>query len=896
MCDLRAKSTAATSIRQALIDAGIPIRYKSTPGINHWKVMIYKGDLNPPPGYPALPPRVHFSGANFANGAFSPADANGQFTEAAKYTNYVDEAIYFTDDQAIVQSFMRKYDDVWMDTVNFQNLANVSELVRSHPLYPISPDMNFPPDQDYQDRVVANLKKETTKVDVVMFRITSSKIPNQLIAMATAGIPIRLITDQRQYRNTTYFWDSYNVDRMYMAGIQVKTKNPASGQDMHQKSIVLYGIPTAAGNGMAAFGSSNWTASSSDSQREHNYFTTKTWFVQWLIDQFNRKWNNVKAPVDGGGPVTPAMYQDFVPGYPEKPVYSAPSNGALGQAVSGAPVILKWEGGWWAHKYDIYFGTASAFNFDTSTPVGPPLVADFAPGAATAGVVGTKESYTISNLQPGVTYYWQIYSKTMANKAVKGPIYSFTTSGGGAIPPAPTGLSATAVSGTIVNLSWTDPGQEEGFKVERKLASSTTWAQIGTTAAGVVTYRDQNSGLTAGTSYNYRVRAYTTAGNSGYSNMASVTTPFVQPSTGDVVLYAGEATVRAGNWSPVADATAAGGTRMYNLNAGAAKVATPLANPVHYFEMKFGAQAGRAYHLWIRGQALSNSLSNDSVYVQFDDSVTSGGAAQYRLGTTSAATVVLQDGDGATVNGWGWQDNGWGVGVLGSNIYFANDGTHTIRIQAREDGFSIDQIVLSPDTFLTTSPGSTILDETKLPKQTGIAGDQLPAKEARVLADTYVRAGSYASTSFGAAPGLTVRRDTVTLVYMEEGYLTLDISAVQPGDTVTLRLFGHLSDTRVPTVPIDVFSVANTSWVETALNYNNRPPTSASPMPGLSFSVSGTAGQWYDIDLTSYAQAQRTAGATKISIALKGNVDTKPYATFSSRESAVHPQLLINGQ
>ena len=101
-----------------------------------------------------------------------------------------------------------------------------------------------------------------------------------------------------------------------MAGIQVKMKDlPASGQDMHQKSIVLTEFRPPA-NGMAVFGSSNWTASSSDSQREHNYFTTKTWFIQWLIDQFNRKWNNVKAPVDGGGPVTPAMYQDFVPGFP----------------------------------------------------------------------------------------------------------------------------------------------------------------------------------------------------------------------------------------------------------------------------------------------------------------------------------------------------------------------------------------------------------------------------------------------------------------------------------------------------------------------------------------------------------------------------------------------------
>jgi hypothetical protein len=78
------------------------------------------------------------------------------------------------------------------------------------------------------------------------------------------------------------------------------------------------------------------------------------------------------------------------------------------------------------------------------------------------------------------------------------------------------------------------------------------------------------------------------------------------------------------------------------------------------------------------------------------------------------------------------------------------------------------------------------------------------------------------------------------------------------------------------------------------LNYNNKPPSGTSPIGSIN--VAGTEGQWYDIELTSYAQAQRTAGATKISIALKGNADTKPYATFSSRQSAVHPQLLINGQ
>ena len=42
---------------------------------------------------------------------------------------------------------------------------------------------------------------------------------------------------------------------------------------------------------------------------------------------------------------------------------------------------------------------------------------------------------------------------------------------------------------------------------------------------------------------------------------------------------------------------------------------------------------------------------------------------------------------------------------MGPVIYFAKSGTQTIRISTREDGFSIDQIVLSPSAYLTTSPG-----------------------------------------------------------------------------------------------------------------------------------------------------------------------------------------------
>ena len=111
-------------------------------------------------------------------------------------------------------------------------------------------------------------------------------------------------------------------------------------------------------------------------------------------------------------------------------------------------------------------------------------------------------------------------------RAITGPIWSFTTSGGAPAPPAPTNLAASPVSQTRIDLAWTDVAGEAGYKIERKLAgaSDTAWAQIGTTAPDVVVYQDA-SGLLPGTSYNYRVRAWTTGGNSGYSNTAFALTP-----------------------------------------------------------------------------------------------------------------------------------------------------------------------------------------------------------------------------------------------------------------------------------------------------------------------------------------------------------------------------------
>jgi transcriptional regulator CtsR len=106
---------------------------------------------------------------------------------------------------------------------------------------------------------------------------------------------------------------------------------------------------------------------------------------------------------------------------------------------------------------------------------------------------------------------------------------SFTVTDQAPSPPAaPSGLAASAASSSQINLSWTDNSSDEtGFKIERKTGSGGTWAQVATVGAGVTTY--SNTGLSASTTYYFRVRAYNANGDSAYSNEAGATTSAPAP-------------------------------------------------------------------------------------------------------------------------------------------------------------------------------------------------------------------------------------------------------------------------------------------------------------------------------------------------------------------------------
>jgi len=167
----------------------------------------------------------------------------------------------------------------------------------------------------------------------------------------------------------------------------------------------------------------------------------------------------------------------------------------------------------------------------------------------------------------------------------------------------------------------------------------------------------------------------------------------------------------------VNDTSAAGGARAYDPNRGAPKAAAPLASPTNYAFATFVADPSQTYKVWVRLKADGNNWANDSVFLQFYGAEDASGNPMFPVGTTSGLDVNLEECSGCGISGWGWRDDAWGqrgVAPSATRVRFSR-GSGYITIQTREDGVSIDQIVLSSERYVTTRPGAVKNDATILP-------------------------------------------------------------------------------------------------------------------------------------------------------------------------------------
>jgi len=138
-----------------------------------------------------------------------------------------------------------------------------------------------------------------------------------------------------------------------------------------------------------------------------------------------------------------------------------------------------------------------------------------------AAVGANVTTYSNTGLSPATTYYYRVRAFNAGGNSAYSNTANATTPAGP--PAAPSGLTATSVSKSQINLKWTDNANNEtGFKIERS-ANGTTFAQVVQIAtANQTTYPD--TGLLANKRYYYRVRSYNAAGDSAYSNTATAKT------------------------------------------------------------------------------------------------------------------------------------------------------------------------------------------------------------------------------------------------------------------------------------------------------------------------------------------------------------------------------------
>jgi len=244
-------------------------------------------------------------------------------------------------------------------------------------------------------------------------------------------------------------------------------------------------------------------------------------------------------------------------------------------------------------------------------------------------------------------------------------------------------------------------------------ANGSSWTPLGSTT---VAFTSANVGLVV-CSHDATTLNTSTFDNVAVTSGGGTPPPPPPPTAANIVIYGSDvpASVLHGTWALVNDASSPNGTKLATTDAGVSNTDAPLASPTQYFDVSFTAQANTPYTIWLRMKALNNSKFNDSLFVQFSDAQANGGAI-YPIGTTQGLDVNLAtNSGGSSLNGWGWQNGAYWLSQT-TTVTFPTTGTHTLRIQIREDGVELDQIVLSPTTYLNSAPGPATNDSTIVPK------------------------------------------------------------------------------------------------------------------------------------------------------------------------------------
>lgn len=139
----------------------------------------------------------------------------------------------------------------------------------------------------------------------------------------------------------------------------------------------------------------------------------------------------------------------------------------------------------------------------------------------------TAHSQNLTGLQPGTLYHFRVLSRNAAGLLAASADHTFTTLSDTTAPGVPAALSATTVSESQINLTWSPPSDESGITGYRIYREG---IQIATS----VEPRYADTGLSPSTTYSYTVSAFDADGNASPQSAAASATTFA-PSGGTTV-------------------------------------------------------------------------------------------------------------------------------------------------------------------------------------------------------------------------------------------------------------------------------------------------------------------------------------------------------------------------
>ncbi|MBI3804989.1 MAG: fibronectin type III domain-containing protein [Nitrospirae bacterium] len=286
----------------------------------------------------------------------------------------------------------------------------------------------------------------------------------------------------------------------------------------------------------------------------------------------------------------------------------------------------------------------------------------------------TVHSQALTGLQPTTLYHYRVLSRDAAGNLATSLDNSFTTPAAPdtTAPAMPTGLKASTVSSSQVNLTWTastDNVKAIGYRIYRN------GAQVGTSAT--TSYLD--TGLASSTTYNYSLSAYDAAGNVSAQTAAVSAATLAAPDTAAPALSAiaagsittGGATI---TWtsSEAADTQVEYGT---TLAYGTTTVVLPTKVTAHSQSLT-GLLSATLYHYRVKSKDAAGNLavSADATFTTATPADTTPPAVPAGLQAAAASSTQINltwtvSTDNVKVAGYRVYRNGTQVGTTATASY-----------------------------------------------------------------------------------------------------------------------------------------------------------------------------------------------------------------------------------